>query len=56
MKKKPNPVVIDVTDYRVMGEEPVREPVVKSWSGLLWFVGLTVLAVALRAWSFIEAR
>lgn len=34
--------------YRVVGEEPPYEPVIKSWSGLFWFVGLTALAIVLN--------
>lgn len=40
MRRK-KPVVIDVTDYRVIGETPPREPIIKSWAALWWFVGPT---------------
>ena len=36
MKKK-TPPVIDVP-FTVVEEAPVREPIIKSWVGLWWFV------------------
>lgn len=34
--------------YRVLGDNPPYEPVIKDWRGLWLFVGLTVLAMVLN--------
>jgi hypothetical protein len=35
-------------EFRVIGEKPHHQPIISSWSGLFWFVGLTLLAMVLK--------
>lgn len=55
MQQREKPL-IDSKDYRVIGEEPPREPIIKSWSGLAWFVGLFVFAVAARYYQIVSGQ
>lgn len=45
MRKK-RPVIIDVTDYRVVGEKPPHW--FGSWWGVFWFLAAFVLPVLLQ--------
>lgn len=46
--------LIDSKDYRVIGEEPPREPIISSWPGLWSFIGFTALAIAIRYWVIVS--
>lgn len=37
-------------DYRVIGEKPPHEPIVKSRPALFWFLAFFVIAVAVRTY------
>lgn len=52
MRKEQKPVVIDA-EFRVVGEAPKPEPVIKSWAGLIVFLALTGGAIALRYWQIV---
>ena len=46
MKKKPQPVIDG--EFTVVHEAPVREPIIKSWIGLWWFVIPPIAIIAVR--------
>lgn len=45
--KREKPTVID-GQFTVVGEAPPREPIIKSWPGLWWFIGTPAAIMAVR--------
>lgn len=46
MKKRETPLIEG--DFTVIGEAPKREPIIKSWAGLWWFVIPPVVVFVVR--------
>lgn len=46
MTKKPPPVIDG--EFTVVHEAPVRDPIIKSWIGLWWFVIPPIAIIAVR--------